>query len=273
MQEVTGGGGKCTGWTAADTDKATLRKNFVKTFLRVVEEVEEANDQANDTSLYSLCPTLTAMAEQESNFSEHARSWDSLCPAAQDADGKTVPCDQGSNNDGDACTLPASLSSYIPGGVCMNNLCHPIQGGFGVLQFDLMWYKGAALKQFTRIPTTAYDQLAALLPTPNNPTLVQADGTTPFTIQSTPADNLLQSPLATLFQSCHNSSPWGAHFTQQQFENALAECTDQLSKLPGGSSITKESMCNTARTYCPFVSHTSPPPSAPQSTDPYDSCD
>ena len=154
----------------------------------------------------------------------------------------------------------------------MNKLCHPIQGGFGVLQFDLMWYKGAALKQFTRLPTTAYDQLAALLPTPTNPTLVQADGTTPFTIQSTPAHNLLQSPLATLFQSCHNSSLWGAHFTKQQFEDALDECTNQLKNK--GMNISTVRMCNTARTYCPFVSHTSPPPSAPQSTDPYDGvCD
>jgi hypothetical protein len=197
MDKITNG--KCTGYAGRNQDIDTNREEFVKDFISF--------QQTHSNKIpKQACATLTAMADKESRFSNKARSWDTMCWGDWETPVKCETPEQ----------YCATNQSWNNTGICVKtkndgNICKPLRGGFGPLQFDLMWYNGNALKN-EKIPVSNYEQFDYLV----NGKIKDSDGKTPLTYP----DNL-----KTLFQSCANTTPGGSHYDQDNLRNAVKVCS------------------------------------------------
>ena len=203
MRAVTNADG-CTGYVADETSRAAGRTAFVAAFI--------AQQKKNASTVpLAACATLTAIADMESRFSGKSRSRDTMCPA-QASNTCTTP--------GTYCSTGTPVLGSAAIGICdSKKQCRPVQGGFGPLQFDLMWYHGKAfgLSPTTALPVTADTQLQHLFGT--NKMLLGPDGKTPVKFP----DNL-----SAFFQSCSATSKSGNHFGEGEFTPAMTECSNQL---------------------------------------------
>lgn len=239
----------CKGITGDSIGVETRRKEFIKSYIKTTKRVGKGT--ASDKKILSLCPTISAMANGESNFSEYARSWDSFCGYGTvcKSESDTNKCN---NNDGESCELAhPSDTSFIPGGICQKGNCLPIQGGFGQLQFDLVWDQGTALQKFEKMPVTSHQQLEALFGinskvingstyNDNNNTIQTMIDNMPcsddpdvcYTFETPSGNNPKVGPLSRYFQTCFNSSPQGEHFSKEQYDQAKNTCWNLISKDP-----------------------------------------
>jgi len=223
----------CIGFAGrGDPDSLNSRRTkFVKDFYRW------QSDKSKNTAKVppDACAVFTAIAHQESRFSDTAKSWDTLC----DADATT-------------CKTPYSFCdtsvSLNPVGICdPSQKCQPVRGGFGQIQVDLMWYANAGFTMDDVIPTDIGSQLTAIstsqsiisqVPFPENVGggwgVQCVSGTGPHMY---PEGNCDMSVCHTcgrdgtalptwkgLFQSCHANTLEGNAFTQSQFTAANSAC-------------------------------------------------
>ena len=225
MREIVGNT-MCSGWAGNLEHVDDRRKKFVADFVDVTKGMS--------ADVQALCSVLTAMADMESGFSEKARSWDAFCPTYA---GAAMDC-----MDGTWCN-PGT--GYLPYGVCYGGYCRPVQGGFGQLQFDLMWFNATGLRMFSTIPVTAKDQLAALFTndTQKGKAIVDFDGN-PVNMLNGSATSF-----GSLFQSCQNTRNDSVHFSSKQWEAAVTECTAQM------TTPSHKEMCAQAQTHCPYTAH------------------
>lgn len=228
MREIVGNPTTCSGWAGNREYVADRRKQFVADFHDVTKDMSP--------DVQALCPVLTAMADMESGFSEKARSWDTFCPTAQDQVTSCV--------DTQLCNPPSQ--SWLPYGVCYGGYCRPVQGGFGQLQFDLMWFNATGLRMFSTIPVTAKDQLSALFTndTHKGKAILDFDGN-PVNMLNGSATSF-----GSLFQSCQNTRADSSHFSSTQWEAAVTECTAQMT-----TGASHADMCAQAQAHCPYTAH------------------
>ena len=252
----------CTGYAGIEDGRA----QFVDTFFKTLTRVKALENPRADPN---ACAALTAMADQESGFSEDARSWDSLCAAQPSspyyaADGKVyiVPTCSSAADKGNYCSILA-WTDYNKMGICDDKGgCQPIRGGFGPLQFDLMWYEGLAFGKHNlrtpgySIPVSTEEQLTYIL----TEKLTDAEG-----VKGIP----FPENIGTFFQSCvktvdtesngHGSArpPYGVsgpgsfHYTQGMLDEAVTACNASAIR-HGYTEVTEDKMRQLANTACPF---------------------